>query len=388
MKVLFITQYDERGASSRCRVYQYLPSLAARGIEGEVLHRFPAARELWRRAGAADAIFLQKRVPSLTRLLLLRRRAPRLLFDFDDAIWLRGASGGKVRPAPLRKRLRLAATLRLSDRVIAGNEYLAAYARRWTPRVTVLPTPVDTEYYSRDQGSGVRAQQSTSELTSLPSPPPSATPTLVTLSHDHPPAARAAARSAGNRSEATQGGGGAATPGGGVTPSLLRLGWVGHPSTLGYLRRLEPALAGLARRYPTLRLRVVCSEPYESEAIPVENVSWSLAEEVANLCSLDIGLMPLDDDPWTRGKCGYKALQYMAVGVPVICSPIGMNVDIVQEGENGLLASDMDAWERQISRLVESPELRQRLGTAGQRSVEQNYSLTLMAERLAEVLMM
>jgi glycosyltransferase involved in cell wall biosynthesis len=163
---------------------------------------------------------------------------------------------------------------------------------------------------------------------------------------------------------------------------------VGHPSTLGYLRRLEPALAGLARQHPELRLRVVCSEPYKSEAIPVENVPWSLAEEVANLRGLDIGLMPLEDDPWARGKCGYKALQYMAVGVPVVCSPVGMNVDIVQEGENGLLAGDLDAWERQISRLVASPELRQRLGAAGQRSVEQNYSLALMAERLAEVLMM
>jgi hypothetical protein len=114
----------------------------------------------------------------LTRLFLLRRRAPHLLFDFDDAIWLRSASAGKVRPAPLRKRLRLAATLRLADRVIAGNEYLADYARRWTPRVTVLPTPVDMEYYSRGPGSGVRGQRPTSELTSsghqviTPSSPP------------------------------------------------------------------------------------------------------------------------------------------------------------------------------------------------------------------------
>jgi glycosyltransferase involved in cell wall biosynthesis len=329
MKTLFITQYDERGASSRCRVYQYLPRLAARGIEGEVLPRFPAAGALWRLAGTADAVFLQKRVPSLTRLLLLRRRAPRLLFDFDDAIWLRGASAGKVRSAPLRKRLRLAATLRLADRVIAGNEYLAAYARRWTPRVSVLPTPVDLEHYGRGQGP-------TSEL----------------------------------------------------TPEPVRLGWVGHPSTLGYLRRLEPALAGLARRYPELRLRVVCSEPYTSQVLPVENIPWSLAEEVANLRSLDIGLMPLDDDSWARGKCGYKALQYMAVGVPVVCSPVGMNIDIVQEGENGLLASGPDAWERQISRLVGSPELRQRLGAAGRRSVEESYSLATMAERLAELLMM
>jgi glycosyltransferase involved in cell wall biosynthesis len=335
MKVLFITQYDERGASSRCRVYQYLPLLAARGIEGEVTPRFPPFPELWRRAGAVDAVFLQKRVPSIPQLLVLRRRAPRLLFDFDDAIWLRSASAGpKARPARLRKRLRLAAALRLSDQVIAGNDYLAAYARRWNPRVAVLPTPVDLDY---DGDMILQPADSRSDSS------------LVT-GHS----------------------------------SLPSLGWVGHPSTLGYLRRLEPALGALAQRYPGLRLRVVCSEPYESAAIPVENVPWSLEQEVTNLRGFEIGLMPLEDDPWARGKCAYKALQYMAVGTPVVCSPVGMNLEVIQEGENGLLAGDLDAWERQLSRLIESPELRARLGAAGRRTVEQRYSLATLVPRLAE----
>jgi glycosyltransferase involved in cell wall biosynthesis len=347
MKVLFITQYDERGASSRCRVYQYLTHLAARGIKGEVLPRYPSAPELWRRAGGADAVFIQKRVPSLTRLLLLRRRARRLLFDFDDAIWLRGASGGKLRPAPLRKRVRLAATLRLADRVIAGNDYLAAYARRWSSRVTVLPTPVDLDYYDSGQRSVVSGQSDGR----IPSTPP------ASRVPDHP------------------------------LSTAVTLGWVGHPSTLYYLRRMEPMLGALSQRYPELRLRVVCSEPFESGAIPVENVTWSLEEEVANLRSFDIGLMPLEDDSWARGKCGYKALQYMAVGVPVVCSPVGMNVEIIREGENGLLAGDADDWQRQISRLVDSPELSDRLGAAGRRSVEQEYSLAALAPRLAELLM-
>jgi glycosyltransferase involved in cell wall biosynthesis len=112
-----------------------------------------------------------------------------------------------------------------------------------------------------------------------------------------------------------------------------------------------------------------------------------LAEEVANLRAQEIGLMPLDDDPWTRGKCAYKALQYMAAGVPVVCSPVGMNTDIVTEGESGLLASDHDAWEQQIARLVESPDLRHRLGKAGRESVERGYSLAVMAQRLARLLL-
>jgi glycosyltransferase involved in cell wall biosynthesis len=149
---------------------------------------------------------------------------------------------------------------------------------------------------------------------------------------------------------------------------------------------LEPALAALARRHLGLSLRVICSEPYQSASIPVENVPWSLAHEVANLRSLDIGLMPLDDDPWTRGKCGYKALQYMAVGIPVVCSPVGMNAEIVTEGETGLLAADLASWERQLSRLVESPGLRQQLGAAGQRAALRQYSLGRMAPRLADLL--
>lgn len=148
MRVLFLTSSDERRASSRCRVYQYLPHLAARGIEGDLVSWRPAAAELWRRANTADAVFLQKRVFSVAKLLLLRQRVPRLLFDFDDAIWLRRGSDGAVPPAPLLQRLRLATTLRLADGVVAGNEYLAAYARRWNPHVVILPTPIDGDYYA------------------------------------------------------------------------------------------------------------------------------------------------------------------------------------------------------------------------------------------------
>ena len=345
MRVLFITQFDEKGACSRCRVYQYLSYLKAQGIEGEVCPQYPPGTALWRKARAVDAVFIQRRVPSVEQLFLLRRRAPRLLFDFDDAIWLRAPSRGSVRPAPLGRRLRLAATLRLADCVVAGNDYLAAYARRWNARVAILPTPVDLEYYAGDR------RQATAD-----------SPVLAGI------------RSSGHqviRSSPHQ---------------PLRLGWVGHPSNLPYLRRLEPSLASLSRRYPWLRLRVVCSEPYESEVIPVENVVWSLEDEVANLRSFDIGLMPLEEEAWARGKCSYKALQYMAVGVPVVLSPVGMNAAVVREGENGLLAAKLGAWERQIARLVESPELRQRLGSAGQRSVAEAYSLAVTAPRLAALL--
>ena len=125
MRVLFVTSSDERRASSRCRVYQYLPHLAAQGIEGDVVSWRPPAAELCRRADTVDAVFLQKRVFSVAKLLLLRQRVPRLLFDFDDAIWLRRGTDGAVRQAPLQSRLRLAATLRLDvPRVVARGDAL------------------------------------------------------------------------------------------------------------------------------------------------------------------------------------------------------------------------------------------------------------------------
>jgi glycosyltransferase involved in cell wall biosynthesis len=362
--LLFLTQYDERGASSRCRVYQYLPHLAARGIESEVIPRLPSMAELWRQARAVDGVFLQKRVPSLPRLLALRR-ARRLWFDFDDAIWLRREADGRVRRATARKRLRLAATLRLADGVVAGNEYLAAYARRWSRRVDVLPTPIDLDYYRSSHRIADSGQQSAGGEEELIGAGAKGGGTGVrALDHEHEQ----------SPTPNTQH----------PTPTL---GWVGHPDNLCYLQRLEPAFAALARRFSGLTLRVVCSEPFRSEAIRVENVPWSLEEEIANLRSFEIGLMPLEDDAWTQGKCGYKALQYMAVGVPVVCSPVGMNRDIVKEAENGLLAVEPADWERQLARLIESSELRQRLGAAGRRSVEQHYSLTVMAERLAGLLM-
>src|SRR5438270_13002335 len=117
MKVLFLTRYREDGASSRCRVYQYLPALAAQGIAGEIVSSVPSAAELWKRAGAADAVLLQKRVLTLPKLLLLRRRARVLLFDFDDALWLRRRRDNTIGLASPRTRLRLAAAIRLSDHV-------------------------------------------------------------------------------------------------------------------------------------------------------------------------------------------------------------------------------------------------------------------------------
>jgi glycosyltransferase involved in cell wall biosynthesis len=340
MRVLFLTQFDERGASSRCRVYQYLPGLRERGIEASALPRMPPARELARLARGVDAVCVQKRRLPLAHLLHLRRAATALLFDFDDAIWLQRRPDRSVRPAPAVKRLRLAAILRLSHRVIAGNRYLEAYARRFSRSVTVLPTPVDLGRFAPARGSGLGARCNSRYVDPeprAPSPEPGA---------------------------------------------AVRLGWVGHADNLVYLRDLEPVFRRLAREFPELTLRVVSSQAYRESALPVENVTWSLEQESACFGGFDVGLMPLSDDPWSRGKCAYKALEYMAAGLPAVCSPVGMNREVVRDGETGFLAGDPAAWEDALRRLIRDPALRARMGEAGRAAVAASYSLPLMADRL------
>jgi glycosyltransferase involved in cell wall biosynthesis len=338
MRVLFLTQFDERGASSRCRVYQYLPGLRERGIEATALADLPPARELVRSARDVDVVYVQKRRLPLPLLARLRRAAAALVFDFDDAIWLQCRPGRGVRPAPVAKRLRLAAQLRLSDRVVAGNSYLAAYAARFSRSVTVLPTPVDLSRFAPAPASR------------LPAPG----------SND--------LRSPGAWSR---------EPG-----AAVRLGWVGHADNLVYLRDLEPAFRSLAREFPELSLHVVSSAPYRESALPVDNVTWSLEREASCFGGFDIGLMPLPDDLWTRGKCAYKALEYMAAGLPAVCSPVGMNREVIRDEETGFLAAGPAAWADALRRLIRDPQLRARMGEAGRAAVRANYALPLMTDRL------
>ena len=118
----------------------------------------------------------------------------------------------------------------------------------------------------------------------------------------------------------------------------------------------------------------------------IEQVQWEGKEEIAALQSFDIGLMPLPDDPWTRGKCGFKLLQYQAMGIPVVCSSVGINKTIVTEGVNGFLAHTNEEWFDRVSRLVTSPDLRARMGAAGRRIVTNEYSLKSLWPRFFSII--
>lgn len=260
--------------------------------------------------------------PALYERLLARAGVPTIL-DFDDAIWLESGGGRNGIFAKLRFPAKTAKLCELADAVTVGNAYLADWARSFNSNVHVVRTSIELARYPRIE------------------PPPD--------------------------------------------DGVLRIGWTGSLSTMN--QHLEPArtiLERVAARRP-VEVQVVCSEPPVRPFAGARNVfiPWRAATEAEDVARCHVGIMPLPDDPFARGKCGCKALQYMAVGRPVVVSPVGVNTEIVRSGENGLLAESEDEWVEALLRLGDSPELRARLGAAGRATVEAGYSAESAAAAFA-----
>ncbi len=164
------------------------------------------------------------------------------------------------------------------------------------------------------------------------------------------------------------------------------LGWVGHPDNLPELEALAGPLAELARRHPALRLVVVSDRPPRLPGLEFELRRWSLATEVSCFAGITVGLAPLTDTPWARAKCAYRLLQYMALGIPAVASPVGMVSEVVREGDNALLAPSQEAWVAAVDALLHNPELGRRLAAQGRRTVVERYSLEVLSPRLVETL--
>jgi glycosyltransferase involved in cell wall biosynthesis len=164
------------------------------------------------------------------------------------------------------------------------------------------------------------------------------------------------------------------------------LGWIGTKGNLKYLKRLDPVFETLRQRFPQVKLKIVSNDFYDSSRLPLVKKTWKLEDENEDLISFDIGLMPLSDDLWSRGKCGLKIIQYLSVGVPVVCTPVGINSDIVKNGENGFWATNDQEWVDHLSALIRNPELRYRMGLKGIDTVEKKYSLAVTSEKFFQVL--
>jgi len=164
------------------------------------------------------------------------------------------------------------------------------------------------------------------------------------------------------------------------------LGWIGTKGNLRYLKKLEPVFKTLGQRFPQVKLKIVSNDSYDSAHLPVINKLWKLEDENEDLISFDIGLMPLNDDLWSKGKCGLKIVQYLSVGVPVVCTPVGINSDIVKNGENGFWAADDQEWVDRLSNLIQNPDLRLQMGLKGIETVEREYSLNVTSGKFFGVL--
>lgn len=330
----------------RYRVAAFRPTLQACGYSLDIhplprslLGRFRLGREL----AHYDAVILQRKLLPRWLLARLRRSVPRLIFDFDDAIWLRDSYSRKGFHDPNRV-ARFQATVEAADVVVAGNDYLAAEARQYTAaeRVHVVPTCVDVAGY------------------------PSRTPLNPILN------------SVGS-AEVTQ-------PSVLTSESLpLTLVWIGSSSTLQGLERFAPTLSAIGQALPGMRLKLICDRFTEFPPLVVERCVWQEATEAREIATADVGIAWVPDDPWSRGKCGLKILQYQAAGLPVVANPVGVQAQMVHPG-TGFLAVTTEQWVESIRTLAANPRLRAELGQAGRQQVEARYSLHAGARLWLELL--
>ena len=323
-KRLLVLTRDRAGAPFRQRIEPYLAPLAARGIQSEVveLAACPWMRRGQMLGGRAFDGVLLHRKTLSWLDTRYLRRAHRLIYDFDDAVMFQARA--PERPHAVRQR-RFARTVRLADLVIAGSPILAAHADMagaWESEV--VPTGLDASRFVPKENYGK-----------------------------------------------------AGAP---------RLVWIGSASTLKQLEALRPALEAVGRAAPDATLRVVADAELHLNGLHVENVPWCLEAEGRLLAECDIGIAPLPDTPFTRGKCGFKVLQYMAAGLPVVTSPVGVNADYVRPEETGLHATTAEEWVAAVKRLASDPALRERMGRAARARIEREFDFAVLAPEVCDLI--
>lgn len=317
---------SESHVCCRYRLAAFRPALEVAGhtLTLRALPRDVIARlRLYAAARRFDVVVLQRKLLALPELVILRRFARRLVFDFDDALWLRDSYSGKGFHSGKRRR-RFRAVVRRCDTVVAGNRFLADEVRPLNPNVVVIPTCVDPALYPLAE-------------------------------HTRP-------------------------------PGEVRLVWVGSSSTLQGLERNRAMLDAVGRAVPGVRLTVICDRFPEFECLPTDPIEWTEATEGVDIAAADIGIGWVPDDPWSRGKCGLKLLQYMAAGLAVVANPVGVQADIITHSETGLLATTPEEWVQAVRALASDPDLRRRLGRAGRERVEREYSVEEGGRQWVEVL--
>lgn len=351
-RILFIASHREgRSPTQRFRFEQYFGHLRRNGMEcvlsplvseadDRILYSPGNLRRkalfVWRSIGKRRAEVAQlkdfdlvyvSREALMSRSTFFERACKAsgvpMVYDFDDSIWLPNVSDANRRWNWVKDPDKTSRIIALADLVIAGNPYLADYARRFNDRVEIVPTTIDTDEYQP------RRQR----------------------------------------------------PEGPVV-----IGWSGSITTIAHFQHAVPALRRIKDKYgDRITFRVVGDGAFRQPDLGITGLPWRKDTELDDLRAMDIGIMPLADDDWARGKCGLKGLQYMALGIPALMSPVGVNCEIIRHGVNGFLPRTEDEWVEQLSRLVEDADLRRRMGEAGRETVVQQYSTLAWQDRYLQL---
>ena len=351
MRILFWVPYPKEGASNRYRVEQYLPYLKKAGIKYS-LHPFWmsfAFRVLFKKGHfyrkiyffilgtlfrifdlvqifRYDIVFIHREAYPIDgaffETILSMLKKP-FIFDFDDAIFLPTSSRRNNFVERFKRPDKIANIIKMSSHVIAGNRYLSEFAFRYNHSVSIIPTSIDTDNYHPVD------KPDTDEVV---------------------------------------------------------IGWIGSITTSDFLNAMKYIFISLSKLSPHIRFKIVGGNLCINGLSNITNKPWTLKDELGDLTTFDIGIMPMPDNQWTRGKCAFKAILYMSVGIPCICSPVGMNKEIIQDGINGFLADSQKVWIEKMSLLIEDPDLRRKMGRAGRKTVEEKFSITVNAPRYLEIL--
>lgn len=265
----------------------------------------------------ADYIFIHRELaqfgPPIFEWILAKILKKKFVYDFDDAIWLPNYSEVNARFQKVKCYWKVKHIIKWADVVTVGNAYLAEYALQFNANVRVIPTTIDTVNHHNQ---------------------------LIEY----------------------------------ADKEVVNIGWTGTHTTMHYLNEVIPALEKLEKKY-AFTFTVISNMKADFELKSMRFVKWSKANEIKDLASFDIGIMPLKDDQWSKGKCGFKALQYMSLGMPCVISPVGVNASIVQDGVNGFLYSTEEDLTRVLANLIEDATLRRRIGTAARATIEGKFSV-------------
>ena len=323
MKLLVLTNNPDR-PSFRQRIEVYLDTLKSHGINCEII-------KLTR--GRLSRFRLFKRSAEFDAVYLHKK-----CLNFIDTFLLRRYSkkiiydfDDAVMYSPHQpesngtSHFRLfRRTIKMADMAIAGNSYLAEHAKRFNDNVHILPTGLDTKAYR------------------IPTEP--------------------------------------------KQDDKIRLVWIGSKSTLKYIEAIKPALEEIGKKLPNVILRIICDEFFDLENMEVEKRRWSIETQLTDLVTSDIGLAPLPSNRFTKGKCGFKVLQYAAAGLPVVASPVGVNAELIENKLTGFHAKELDEWSEGIETLAQNPELRKQMGEKG-REIAKNYDMAVIGKKLTDLIL-